>query len=303
MPILAKGQRVGSGPDADRWQVVRKLGEGAFAEVYEVKDTRQDADGQTRVSAAHSLRAASLAGCAAARAVPAAAATDPADTLRALREQQILSTSLGAARTEQMGTGALSAAAQFAMKLEKRADARSVRQEYKVRPRDTEGAGLSLQAGALQAACCSRQSDRTQSCFGPFARPQIMKRVVEHCPQVCPVLYGGQYQDRSYMVMQVSSAPHTSETQLLSGFRHNRTHAILTSAWDCVCLYVCAQLLGMNLVDLRRGSQGARLEGRQMRQVASSMLDAIQAVHAAGFIHRCDTCHVRIQHAFARRNM
>jgi hypothetical protein len=35
MPLYNKGARVGTG---DRWQVNRKLGEGQFAEVYEVRD-------------------------------------------------------------------------------------------------------------------------------------------------------------------------------------------------------------------------------------------------------------------------
>ncbi len=44
MPLFHRGQRVGSGADADRWQVVRKIGEGQFAEVYEVRDMRMDGD-------------------------------------------------------------------------------------------------------------------------------------------------------------------------------------------------------------------------------------------------------------------
>ncbi|GIM09720.1 hypothetical protein Vretimale_13534 [Volvox reticuliferus] len=39
MPLFAKGFRVGTGTDQDRWLIVKKLGEGQFAEVYEVKDT------------------------------------------------------------------------------------------------------------------------------------------------------------------------------------------------------------------------------------------------------------------------
>ncbi|KXZ54417.1 hypothetical protein GPECTOR_5g71 [Gonium pectorale] len=48
MPLFAKGFRVGTGPgpDQDRWLIVKKLGEGQFAEVYEVKDTL---DGEKRV--------------------------------------------------------------------------------------------------------------------------------------------------------------------------------------------------------------------------------------------------------------
>ena len=36
-PMFQKGSRLG-GPEDDRWIVTRKLGEGQFAEVYEVKD-------------------------------------------------------------------------------------------------------------------------------------------------------------------------------------------------------------------------------------------------------------------------
>lgn len=39
MPLFSRGQKVGSGQDADRWLVLRKLGEGQFAEVYEMRDT------------------------------------------------------------------------------------------------------------------------------------------------------------------------------------------------------------------------------------------------------------------------
>ncbi|PNH10000.1 putative serine/threonine-protein kinase [Tetrabaena socialis] len=43
MPLFGKGFRIGAGADQDRWIIVKKLGEGQFAEVYEVKDT-QDAE-------------------------------------------------------------------------------------------------------------------------------------------------------------------------------------------------------------------------------------------------------------------
>ncbi|KAG1666589.1 hypothetical protein FOA52_000556 [Chlamydomonas sp. UWO 241] len=39
LPLLQKGACLSSGADRDRWVVSRKLGEGQFAEVYEVKDT------------------------------------------------------------------------------------------------------------------------------------------------------------------------------------------------------------------------------------------------------------------------
>ena len=48
MPLFQKGSRVGAGPDADRWSVVRKLGEGQFAEVYEVKDMHAKEDKRVR---------------------------------------------------------------------------------------------------------------------------------------------------------------------------------------------------------------------------------------------------------------
>lgn len=37
-PLFQKGARIGEGFDGERWQVIRKLGEGQFAEVYEVRD-------------------------------------------------------------------------------------------------------------------------------------------------------------------------------------------------------------------------------------------------------------------------
>ena len=39
MPILQRGARIGSSGESDRWLVLRKLGEGQFAEVYECRDT------------------------------------------------------------------------------------------------------------------------------------------------------------------------------------------------------------------------------------------------------------------------
>lgn len=36
---LAKGTKIGEGLDLSRWLVNKKLGEGGFAEVYEVTDT------------------------------------------------------------------------------------------------------------------------------------------------------------------------------------------------------------------------------------------------------------------------
>ncbi len=38
-PVFQKGAKFSSGSDEGRWLVWRKLGEGQFAEVYEVKDT------------------------------------------------------------------------------------------------------------------------------------------------------------------------------------------------------------------------------------------------------------------------
>ena len=45
-PLLRRDDRVGEG---ERWAVVRKIGDGGFAEVYEVRDTLDD-DAQVRVS-------------------------------------------------------------------------------------------------------------------------------------------------------------------------------------------------------------------------------------------------------------
>lgn len=38
MPLFQKGARLGSGAAPERWLVIKKLGEGQFAEVYEVRD-------------------------------------------------------------------------------------------------------------------------------------------------------------------------------------------------------------------------------------------------------------------------
>ncbi|EFJ45567.1 hypothetical protein VOLCADRAFT_118310 [Volvox carteri f. nagariensis] len=57
MPLFGKGFRIGTGPDQDRWLIVKKLGEGQFAEVYEVKDTM---DSEKRVLKKIQERAPSL---------------------------------------------------------------------------------------------------------------------------------------------------------------------------------------------------------------------------------------------------
>lgn len=38
MPLFKAEQKFGEGLHMDRWGVIRKIGEGQFAEVYEVKD-------------------------------------------------------------------------------------------------------------------------------------------------------------------------------------------------------------------------------------------------------------------------
>ena len=40
--LLRKDERLGEGVDVERWAVVRKIGDGGFAEVYEVRDTLSD---------------------------------------------------------------------------------------------------------------------------------------------------------------------------------------------------------------------------------------------------------------------
>lgn len=49
-PLFQRGSRFSSSAGDDgRWQVVRKLGEGQFAEVYEVRDaTARDKDARVR---------------------------------------------------------------------------------------------------------------------------------------------------------------------------------------------------------------------------------------------------------------
>lgn len=41
-PLLTRGERIGDGLNLQRWQTIRKIGEGQFAEVYEVADTFND---------------------------------------------------------------------------------------------------------------------------------------------------------------------------------------------------------------------------------------------------------------------
>lgn len=57
------------------------------------------------------------------------------------------------------------------------------------------------------------------------------------------------------------------------------------------------QLLGANLAEVRRAMPLGRAGPLVLRSVATGLLDAIQAVHAAGYIHRhvmldrpCDLC-------------
>jgi hypothetical protein len=53
-PLLKKDDRLGEAENLQRWAVVRKIGDGGFAEVYEVRDTLND-DAQVRVPAAWPL--------------------------------------------------------------------------------------------------------------------------------------------------------------------------------------------------------------------------------------------------------
>lgn len=57
-PLFQRGSRFSSSAGDDgRWQVVRKLGEGQFAEVYEVRDTNaRDKDARVRWLGVHALR-------------------------------------------------------------------------------------------------------------------------------------------------------------------------------------------------------------------------------------------------------
>ena len=41
-PLLKKDDRLGEAENLQRWAVVRKIGDGGFAEVYEVRDTLND---------------------------------------------------------------------------------------------------------------------------------------------------------------------------------------------------------------------------------------------------------------------
>lgn len=50
-PLLKKDDRLGEAENLQRWAVVRKIGDGGFAEVYEVRDTLND-DWQVRAPAA-----------------------------------------------------------------------------------------------------------------------------------------------------------------------------------------------------------------------------------------------------------
>jgi hypothetical protein len=49
MPLYQRGARISTPSVPDRWIIIRKLGEGQFAEVYEVKDsTVKDRDVRVR---------------------------------------------------------------------------------------------------------------------------------------------------------------------------------------------------------------------------------------------------------------
>ena len=48
MPLFKADQKFGEGLDMDRWLVVRKIGEGQFAEVYEVIDLFEQEEQRVR---------------------------------------------------------------------------------------------------------------------------------------------------------------------------------------------------------------------------------------------------------------
>ncbi len=126
-PLFYKGQRVGSGSDADRWQIVRKLGEGAFAEVYECRDTFLAADSDARVSSTQAWwRLCWCAGQDGRAHTPLA----PAHRARS---------------------------AQFAMKVEKRLDCRSVRQEHRVSERTAPARVQCCPVGRAAGVCAARR--------------------------------------------------------------------------------------------------------------------------------------------------
>lgn len=46
------------------------------------------------------------------------------------------------------------------------------------------------------------------------------------------------------------------------------------------------QLLGPNLAESRRAMPGGRFELPVLKRLALGMLDALEGIHAAGFVHR-----------------
>ncbi|PNW87231.1 hypothetical protein CHLRE_02g114200v5 [Chlamydomonas reinhardtii] len=137
MPLFGRGSKLG---EQDRWLVIKKLGEGQFAEVYEVRDNNSVEDKR------------------------------------------------------------------YALKIERRRDVRSVKQEFKV-----------------------------------------VKKIQERNPTlVCPVHACGTFEDRFFMIME---------------------------------------LLGNNVAEARKAA-GGRFDLPTCRRIATSMLQGLEEVHAAGFVHR-----------------
>ncbi|KAG2452875.1 hypothetical protein HYH02_002219 [Chlamydomonas schloesseri] len=137
MPLFGRGSKLG---EQDRWLVIKKLGEGQFAEVYEVRDNNSVEDKR------------------------------------------------------------------YALKIERRRDVRSVKQEFKV-----------------------------------------LKKIQERNPTlVCPVHACGTFEDRFFMIME---------------------------------------LLGNNVAEARKAA-GGRFDLVTCRRIATSMLQGLEEVHVAGFVHR-----------------
>lgn len=158
-PLFVKGSRVGVGPDQDRWLVVRKLGEGQFAEVYEVKDNHSKED--KRVRGHGSL-------CSACRRPHWRLVAAP-DGDR--RPRRVPTPRLPSSR----------APTQYALKIEKRRDVKSVKQEHKVRAPSAGRWGPTAQA-VLRRSPRQRTTSSRHAGRGPTpSRPMPEHGFVHRC--------------------------------------------------------------------------------------------------------------------------
>ena len=145
---------------------------------------------------------------------------------------------------------------QYAIKIEKRRDVKSVKQELKV------------QGGHPLCPMCVCHLMRESVSF-----EQVLRRLQEQSCQVCQSCDTGSFEDRFFIVMEV-------------GARAGDAWQIKTLVLSVVLTYCTAsQLLGSNLAELRRDG-GGLFPPAVVRSVGLSTLAALQGVHEAGYLHR-----------------